>query len=539
MGRGGGRTGGGGGGGGRRAAPSHKTPARKPASKPKPKPKPVHKPPPHKKPMTHSSFKPSNTTTTTTATVSTPSVSVSSPSTTVTVSTSSSSSSEKEDLTGVGILFFLAGVFFLVLTIVIPIVVANDRMTLACGPAESLNFAEQMLCIPRLEDYSVTTESEHPELVKVYREQQSTLKQTTRTQTYKDYQADLSQYYDDFSISVPLSVVADLTVSCSGTSCDSLKFYWLSDSEFNNAITSANEFLEDKNSPTKEGFGGNDNVHVESVSTNTVYHIVFSNSKSSGIKLTYSITLTYTVYDVSKLTPASCDGECVFDDLKDSEVIIMDYPETSGKYEYFAATLLYLEGINLGGVLAAAIILGVVTLICFFLAAFYMKKIWKKPLKKVKKCFKKADKEAEKQAEKMEQNASESVPSDPSAPSATLEVTPDATPAGYPVDPSYDHQQPLTADPTIGQEAYPVQQAYPGQEEVPSSPQAYPGQEAIPIQEESPSAPQAYPGQEAVPIQESAPQAYPGQETAVPVQEDALPAPETYPGQDESYLTQV
>jgi len=427
---------------------------------------------------------------------------------------------DEDDLKLAGIFFLVCGVVFLILAIVVPIVVVNKRDPFYCSPATYLNFAEQLQCIPKLADLPLVTYAEYPDLVKVYREKAATLKTVTRTMKYEAYKLDLKGEYDYFSISVPIQVEADLTVDCAGTSCDTVKMYWVNDSLYNKAISNG-YFDEDLLTPEKVGFGRGDDVHLASSIKNTVYYLVFSNSQSAGVTVIYSITLTYTVYDVSKLKAQSCGAECRFEDIQSDEIVFMDYPSTSGAHEYFAADISYLEAINLGGALAAGIILGLVALFCFFLASIYMKKVLKKIVKKVKKIGKKASEEAEKK----EQSAAELTPSTPSAPAATIE----ATPTGYPGDPSYQQQQPLAADPNVGQQAYPVQGEIP------------PAQAAYPVQGEIPPAQAAYPGQEVLPAQEM----YPGQQVAPPAQggypaEADVPLPQqAYPGQEEAALAQV
>ena len=379
-----------------------------------------------------------------------------------------------------GLLLGIVAVVCLVMAIVAPVLMARARDDHLCAPAESLNFAEQMVCKPKYVGYTFYTSAEYPKLVKVYREDSMDLNNVTRVQKYKNYETTLSEHFDDFSLSVPISVFADLTVKCTGDNCNNVKLFWLTDSQFNSAFNSAGEFMENAYNPEKVGFGESDEVHVASSVnfTNGVYHIIFSNNQSSSVKIVYSATLTYTVYDVSKLKPQSCSGKCDFDDLKSGEVIIMEYPSTSGEHEYFDASIYYKDNINWSNVLSTAFVLAGVGILCAIVSACYLKKVLKKIGKFGKKVGKKIEEEAEKQAEKQQEQSTPATPASPSTPVANS--TPSATPSASVADPSYgQQQQTYAADPSYGQQqqpyAYPAEQSYPAEPSYPGQP-AYPGQ---------------------------------------------------------------
>jgi len=338
-----------------------------------------------------------------------------------------------------GVCFAIAAVVFAVLTIAIPIYLVVSPAGDLCSPSESLNLKEQMWCVPPEDDLDETweTDPQYPKDVKVYYVKSAdwTGKLTTRSQSYKPYSTYLNEGYDEFSLSCSYNLALDLDIHCTGSKCDKVKVYWLTNTQYLKSFDSDGNFVESANTPIHKGL--NSDYHYVGVltppSTGAYFmHLIFSNHKEKGVTVTYTASVNYTVYDMSAFKAESC-GECEFDDMKKGDVIVMEYLD--GKHDYMDATI-HNDDINWSAVFASAIILFVLTVICAILAVFYLWKVIKKGKKIAKKVEKKVEKEQKKQAE-----------ADAAAAAAA---------------------QPAYADPNYGQQPYPGQEAY--------AQQPYPGQ---------------------------------------------------------------
>jgi len=349
-----------------------------------------------------------------------------------------------------GILFAIGAVVFAVCTIAVPIYLVVGADGDYCVAAKSLNLKEQMVCLPPQDDLDETweTDPEYPKDVKVYYVKSAdwaSVGLTTRSHSYAPYTTHLSEEYDDFTVSVSYSAAMDLTLTCTGSKCEKVKVYWLTNDQFRASLDSDGNFIEPSTGLVHKGFTSGSTYHTTSPLTTKTgsfwYHLIFSNHKEKGVDLTYTANLTYTVYDMSRFTPEKC-GECEFKNMKAGDRIVMEYLD--GKHDYMDATI-HNDDINWSAVFASAIIFFILTVICGICAAFYLYKVIKKGKKIAKKVNKKIEKHEKKQAE-----------ADAAAAAAAQPA-----PAAY-------------ADPNYGQGAYPAQ-GYPAQQPYPDQ-QPYPGQ---------------------------------------------------------------
>lgn len=350
-----------------------------------------------------------------------------------------------------GIFLIGLGILFLILAIVVPVVMVADPDGDPCAIGDSLNLGEQMICEPPDldETYIAEVRSVGSRYAKMYKAKKSALTTITRTQVWPKYVSSLDndESAQWFNVLAPLGVTGSVHVHCSGTKCDKVKMYWLTESQFNSRFDSDGGYIE-KDDYLHKDF--EDDYDTSALSGKGVYYLVFSNKKERKAVLRYDTTLKYVVYDVSGLNPLACGekGECEFEDMASGEVILIDVPSKEvreGESVYFDASI-HNNDIDWSGVLAAGFILGILGIVCFVLAAIYLYKILKKLGKIGKKVVKKIEKEQEKkEAEKAaEQQA------------AAAQVAPVAY-----GDPNYG-QQPYPGQPYPGQ-AYPAQQPYPGQ----------------------------------------------------------------------------
>jgi len=308
------------------------------------------------------------------------------------------------------IVFGILGCIFLLLTIVIPVALVLSPSGDQCGLADTVNYGEQIYCKPADldEKWSAEASSKGKDKIKIYKVKASevTNNHEIRRVIYKDYTTYLNKGWEDFSIYGTVETLIDLSVSCVGSKCDDVRMYWLTDYGFNKAVNDDGEFDEKSVEYYKKDF------EVPWETTNRLLckageynHLVFSNHKNKGVIITYTATIDYEVYNVAGLTPESCGHDCTFEDMKSGEAIILDYPLPSESPYYPSVVLdtsidarIHNNDINWSAVIACALIFGLITLVCFLIAAFYLYKFLKKVGKIGKKVAKKIEKEQEKQA---------------------------------------------------------------------------------------------------------------------------------------------
>lgn len=339
------------------------------------------------------------------------------------------------------IVFGVIGCIFLLLTIVVPVALVVNPSGDQCGLADTVNVGEQIFCKPDdiSEDWTAEASAKGKDKIKVYRVKDEDIKSktTTRRVKYNGYTTSLSDSYEDFSIYGTVETLIDLSVSCLGSKCDKVKMYWLTDYGFRKAFNSDGEFVEDSVEYYKKDFE-NPWVNPKTLlcKAGELNHLVFSNHKEKDVIISYTADITYTVYDVSDIEPEKCGHKCTFEDMKTGEDIILDYPGDGSSFQEPSVLIdtsiearIHNEDINWSAVVACALIFGLITLVCFLIAAFYLYKFLKKVGKLGKKVAKKIEKEQEKQA---------------AADAAAAQTYP-------------------AQDPYGGQAPYPGQPAYPGQ----------------------------------------------------------------------------
>jgi len=285
---------------------------------------------------------------------------------------------------------FIMGVIFLILTIVIPVVMVADPQGVLCTNAESVNRNEQMVCEPKDFDHKWVTQYKDENgknYAKVYRTTTSALKQTYRTYQWDNYEADLKGTFDDFAFSVPVYQSGSISVFCDGSKCKKLKMWLMTHDQYKRAIDSNGEFNEKE---VKKDFGdfrdGQTNYFDYVCEGPEYYHLVFSNRKSSHVVITYSIFMNSTIYSVDGLKPEECEGtKCKFVDLKKDDVLILDFlssgnhgtpGRSSSEPEWVSATM-HNTKISWGGIIAAIVICGLLTLIFFAFGALFIFKALK------------------------------------------------------------------------------------------------------------------------------------------------------------------
>jgi len=386
----------------------------------------------------------------------------------------SSSGGGDADPRVIGFCCFFFGTICLIIAIVIPInMAAGEWIGDECNDIFSINRNEQAVCNPEDKDETWVAwyESSGEGYVNVYRATES-LKKTTRSYTWKNYQIDLgSMRYDYFTIASSLGVKVQLDVECSSYSCDSLKAFWLSSSQYDSAVGYS---FDDLRYPSIEGlFLGTKSL--EGQMNDEMYYLVFSSR--SGVSAKYNISIEYTVYDTKSLSAEKCksDNTCKFKDLDDDEIIIMEFvsksssstPYTLGSEPESVEIMTYEYDVDWSSVISAAVVPGLFAILLYLLAGFFLFKY----LKKLGKLGKKI-------AKKVEKNASVST--------STTTVTVDP---GKTVQPVVTPVQPVvTATP-----GYPAAQPYPAAAQpYPGTAQPYPAQ-AYPVDPNYPAG--GYPGQ--------------------------------------------
>jgi len=287
-----------------------------------------------------------------------------------------------------GLTLIIAGVIFLILAVAIPIAMVISPAGDPCSPSDSINRNEQMVCIP--DDLEQTWVAEYAskgkDYTKVYKVDNTTLRTTTREYLWKNYEVDLKGQYTYFSMSAPLDISGWFWVYCEGKKCEDLKMYFLNKEEFDASVDSSGEFHEKRFRYDWKDFG-DDNTYYFPFNTtgvsskNEVWYLVFSNKKNKHVTITYDIQIEYTVYDMSLETPITCeDNKCKFDDLKQNEIIVMDFISGSNSGdcrnpgsvpEYFDARM-HNTRISLTGVVAVAAIFGILAIASFLIGVCFI-----------------------------------------------------------------------------------------------------------------------------------------------------------------------
>jgi len=351
-------------------------------------------------------------------------------------STSSGSSAEG------GIILGIFCLLFVLVPVVIAICVSISMSTNGgnlCTPAETINRNEQILCSPTVYTREFTAEysSKGKDYAKVYKAGLDSLKKTHRMYTWKEYTSNLYDGYDDFSMAVSVGLKGVVNVACSGADCDSVKAFVLSNSEFNYAFDSDGRFRESGKTPKLNGIYGYDSFSFD-VSGPSYYHLVFSLTYGFAT-ITYDASLNYTVYDTSELTADTCSkNECVYNDLKANDVIIIDYvSSTTSSYagkdksepEYFDAQI-HDDTILWGNIIPLVVMCGIVALI-FLCCGFCL---LRSGLKEKKKTASKVSQVIAPAPAVQMQPMAVAQPVDPNYPAATPGyVAGQPTPVGYPV----------------------------------------------------------------------------------------------------------
>jgi len=349
-----------------------------------------------------------------------------------------------------GCFVMIVGIVFLVICIVAVIALVFSPSGDSCSPALSLRPNEQQICIPGL-DYDETWVAEFDEdeedYIRVYKTTLSSLTTTYRSATWKDFSTTLSREYSQYAMSVPLSAsIYDIRISCYGSGCDYTKVFLMDDTVFQNCVDSKGRFDDFWATPvTYLDEGTYDYTsHFSSMVGPDYYHLVFSNDDYYSASITFTMTVSYKVYDTSSLKEVDCekDGECRFKDMKLDDALIMEYPDVSAG-PYWIKTAMHNRDINWSSVIAIIVVFGGLGLICFIAGGVVVFKAVKKIGKKVDKAVNKA----------VNNSAPVAQPGVVVAPAPAVAVAP----APYPAQPY--PAQPYPAQPYPAQ-PYPAQAGY-------------------------------------------------------------------------------
>jgi len=263
------------------------------------------------------------------------------------------------------VIFGIACLIFLNITIVVPTVLSENAGVSLCGPAESLNRNEQQICTTSSKGKFISkVDAKGAKLVKNYRIAKADLGATKHRFATHDVEANLKDGALVFPMTSSYALTFVMNVTCTGDKCDTVRMWWLTN-EYYKAATKKKSFDEEMYGWKDRNFRENKYVN-EGLDGSKTYYLVFSNSKQDAL-MSYTINFDYTVYDMSKSKVYSfnSDNECVFDDLETNEAIIMDYADPEGTGPTMIDATIGADQTNNGLIAFLAIFFTLLTLGCF------------------------------------------------------------------------------------------------------------------------------------------------------------------------------
>jgi len=263
---------------------------------------------------------------------------------------------------------------FIILTVlacVVPILMIDSAKSVACAPTDWLHRDEQTVCNPKnKKTYIAKVDSNASTLVKYYRLNKDDMSKTKiRTHNWHD-RVDLSKGAYIFPITSSAGIKFDMNVTCIDGKCDTIKMWWLSQESFDNANKSGS-FDESTPDPVQSDFSSPKSF-TQTVDASSLQYLVFGNQKQASM-LEYSITIDYTVYDMSSINPIECDkAECAFDSVATSEAIVMEYIDNDEKGpDYIAAEIKSEQG-SIGGAVFVCVLFAVLAIGCFIFFILFL-----------------------------------------------------------------------------------------------------------------------------------------------------------------------
>jgi len=346
-----------------------------------------------------------------------------------------------------GVIFAGLGIFFLILTIAVPIasMINDHKIGDLCQSwgAETLRPGEQMYCKPKADDLSETWVGEYEEAgagyVNVYKINNPSMNTVTRDGAVISGSHSLYNKFKHYNFSVAHTGSVSISVVCSSASTTPLRVYVMNKQDYINSFDKDTGIFTYTLAPNPKTYTCDEasGTHTYTLSGSPYYYVLFS-SVGSTATFDFEITPSYSVYDLSSYSSQKCDSNrCEYEDMSSTEYIFVDYPSSSTGPKWVSA-FIHNKDIDVSKALILGLVLGIITIVCFAVAAVFLVKQLKKMGKIGKKAMKKAEKNAENNAVQMQA----------------------ATPAAQPY--------PAQAYPAQAYPADPNAQPYPGQ--------PYPGQ---------------------------------------------------------------
>jgi len=307
---------------------------------------------------------------------------------------------KKKDLNNCccGLVFLTVAIIFLILTIAVPVALISDPEGDPCNPAKTLRPGEQMYCAPEnLNDKWIGEyESAGNGFVDIYKISKPKFSVPAHRQGLAlSGSVSMFKKYTYFNFSVTHSGSLAINVACDpdSSSVTNLKLYLLKSSEFANARNSLGTFFEDKATPKYADACHDSTVLPLQMTGSDYYYLVFS--CMSSVNFTYDITPSYDVVDLSLYSEKKCgSNKCTYEKMNKEEYIFIDYPKSTSGPKIVEASI-HNNNINWSAVLIgfvlSLLIFGIISLICFIIAAVFLVKYLKKIGKLGKKALQKAE----------------------------------------------------------------------------------------------------------------------------------------------------
>jgi len=275
-------------------------------------------------------------------------------------------SDRKVDPVVLAVIFGIGGIIFFVLAIVVPVVMTASSLDDLCGPAEALHRGEQQVCsVSVAHDYIAKADKNGAAYVKNYRVPKTDLRNTTHRIRQWEGQANLADGKLAFPLTASKSLRFTLNASCTGSSCDTVKMYYLATYQYRKA-TADSDFDEGMYNFKLQGLTGNITSYTNLIETSETNFIVFSNKKKDAT-VSYSITVDYVVYDLgsAKVVSLDDDNEYVFDDCDSSEAIVMEYMDDENKGPDMVDATISQYTSRVAGAVLLGILFGLLAVACF------------------------------------------------------------------------------------------------------------------------------------------------------------------------------